>query len=127
MKLRLEFNIESPDENGNVFSESVIENIAANAKGALVALEYDSRPLGLVTGARRDGNQIELEASLDTTRPETEFFEKGHIVYSLSCLYRDMDFEQTGDVRLIKSARLYSVIIEPGRKFQPETTIFTIE
>ena len=127
MKLRLEFNTESIDENGNVFGESVIENIIGNAKGVPVFLEYDSRPLGSVTDARRDGNQVELEATLDTNRPETEFFEKGHIVYSVSCSYRDMDFEQTGGIRLIKSARLDSVVIEPGRKHTPESTIFTIE
>lgn len=126
MKLRLEFNTESPDENGNIFSESVIESIVGNAKDVLVLLEYDSRPLGTVINARRDGNQIEMEANLDTNRPETEFFEKGHIVYSVSCSYRDMDFEQTGGIRLIKSARLHSVIIEPGRKHIPETTIFTM-
>jgi hypothetical protein len=126
MKLRLEFNTELPDENGNVFSESVIESIVGNAKDVQIILEYDSRPLGLVTYARRDGNQVELEASLDKTRPETEFFEKGHIVYSVSCSYRDMDFEQTGDVRVIKAARLHSVIIEPGRKHTPESTIFTM-
>jgi hypothetical protein len=124
MKLRLELNIESPDENGNVFSESVIESIVGEAKDVPVFLEYDSRPLGSVTSARRDGNQIEMEARLDETRPETEFFEKGHIVYSVSCSYQDMDFEQTGDVRVIKSARLHSVIIEPGRKYTPESTIF---
>ena len=126
MKLQLEFNTESPDENGNVFSESVIESIVESAKDVLVLLEFDSRPLGTVTNARRDGNRVELDASLDTNRPETEFFEKGHIVYSVSCSYKDMDFEQTGGIRLIKSARLHSVIIEPGRKYVPETTIFTM-
>jgi hypothetical protein len=126
MKLRLVFNTESPDENGNVFSESVIESIVGNAKDVPVFLEYDSRPLGRVNNASRDGNQIDLEASLDKTRPETEFFEKGHIVYWVSCQYRDMDFEQTGDVRIIKSARLDSVVIEPGRKYKPESTIFTM-
>lgn len=127
MKLRLEFNTETPDENGNIFTESVIDLITNDARDVPVFLEYDSRPLGFVTDAHRTSQTVELSAHLDKTRPETEFFEKGHIVYSISCSYRDMDFEQTGNVRVIKSARLHSITIEPGRKFPQESTIFTIE
>lgn len=127
MKLRLEFNIDAPDENGNIFSEQVIENIVKNARGVPVVLDNDSRPLGHVAHARRVGNRVEVDAQLDRTKPEAEFFEKGHVVYSVRCGYRDMDFEQTENVRRIVSARLSEIIIEPGRKFPPETTIFTIE
>lgn len=127
MKLRLEFNTETPDENGNIFTESVFDTIISNAKDVPVFLGFDSRPFGLITAARRNEKSIEMDALLDKNRAEAEFFEKGHIVFSVSCSYRDMDFVQTGDVRVITSARLNSVTIEPGRKYPPESTIFTIE
>jgi hypothetical protein len=127
MKLRLEFNTDAPDENGNIFSVQVIENIVKHAAGVPIVLEYDARPLGFITDARRSGNFVEVDARLDQTKPESEFFEKEHIVYSFRCTYQDMDFEQTGNVREITSARLSSIIIEPGRKFPPASTIFTIE
>ncbi|HEY0428906.1 MAG TPA: hypothetical protein VGC76_14080 [Pyrinomonadaceae bacterium] len=127
MKLRLEFNTEMPDENGNIFSERAIENIVSNARGVPLILEYDSQPLGFINSARRYGNFVEIDANLDETKPESEFFEKEHIVYSLRCSYQDMDFEQTEDVRKITSARLGAIIIEPGRKYPPVSTIFTID
>lgn len=126
MKLQLEFNTDQPDENGSIFTESVFDTITDNAEDVPVFLGYDSRPIGVITGARKNDAGVELDVRLDETRPETEFFEKGHIVYSVSCSYKDMDFEQTGDVRVIKSARLGTVTIEPGRKYPPTTTIFTI-
>ena len=128
MKLRVEFNTQTPDEGGNVFSEQVIDEIAASAKDTPVFLEYESSPLGFVTGAQKYGSEIELDVKLDETREETPFFERGFIVYTVSCSYRNMSFEQTGNTRKINSARLGSVIIEPGRKEQPRgCTIFVIE
>ena len=127
MKLQLEFNTEKPDENNNIFSESVFEGIIGSAKDAPVFVGFDIRPIGSVKTARRNSEGVELDVHLDESRPETEFFEKGHIVYSVSCAYQNMDFEQTGNVRVIKSAQLQSVTIEPGRKFPPVSTIFTIK
>lgn len=128
MKLRLEFNTQTPDESGNVFSDRVIDEIIGSAKDAPVFLDYDSNPIGFIVDARRDGFEVELDAKLDESRTETEFFERGFIVYTVSCMYRNMNFEQTGSTRLIKSAQLGSVIIEPGKKHPPQgCTIFTIE
>ena len=114
MKLRLEYSPEIPDENGNVFSESVIESIADSARGVPLVLDYESHALGFVRSARRNGNFLEIDAKLDETKPETEFFEKEHIVYSVRCSYQDLDFEQTGNVRTIKSARLRAIKAEGG-------------
>src|SRR5438128_3155785 len=119
MKLLLKFNTAEPDSNGNIFGEQVIDAIIESAENVPVFLEYDSSPIGFVTAAERCGSEIELEAKLDEKRPETFFFEKEFIVYSVTCSYSNMSFEQTGNVRIIKSARLSSVIIEPGRKFPP--------
>ena len=127
MKLRVEFNTENPDENGNIFSERVIENIVTHAEGVPLFLEHHLHPLGFIVKAQRYGNFVEIDARLDETKPESEFFEKGHIVYSVRCTYQDMDFEQTGSERTITSARLGSIIIEPGRRYPPVSTIFTIE
>ena len=126
MKLRLEFNTETPNENGNVFSESIFDVIIENAKDVPVFLGNENYQIGLITGARRIDDSVELDARLDENKPETEFFEKGHIVYSVNCSYKDMDFEQTGNLRVIKSARLSAVTIEPGRKYPPQSTIFVI-
>ena len=128
MKLRVEFNTQAPDEGGNVFTEQVIDEIAASAKDTPVFLEYDRSPLGFVTGAHRFGSEIELDVKLDEAREETSFFERGFIIYTVSCSYRNMSFEQTGGIRRINSARLGSVTIEPGRKEPPRgCTIFVIE
>ncbi len=126
MKLQIEFNTDYPDDEGNIFSETVIDGIANSAKDVPVFLGEDSKPFGIITDAQKTDKTIELGAKLDETRPETEFFEKGHIMYSISCTYKNMDFEQTGDVRLIKSAQLASITIEPGRKKPPASLIFTI-
>jgi hypothetical protein len=128
MKLQIEFNTKTPDENGNVFTETVFDSIISNAKDVPVFLGDDSRPIGIITDARKgiEGEEVELHAHLDRSRPESEFFEKGHIVFSVSCSYRDMEFEQTGNIRVIKSAKLRSVTIEPGRKYPPTSTIFVI-
>jgi hypothetical protein len=128
MKLRLEFNTKTPDENGNVFTETVFDSIIQNAKDVPVFLGDNLRPIGIVTDAERSagGEEVELHAHLDKSRPETEFFEKGHIIFSVSCSYRDMEFEQTGNIRVIKSAKLRSVTIEPGRKYPPTSTIFVM-
>jgi hypothetical protein len=126
MKICLELNMDRPNSDGNIFSESAIDAVANAAINVPVFLGGDFKPFGIITDARKTDKGIELEARLDENMPETEFFEKGHVVYWVSYSYKNMDFEQINDVLVIKSAELASVTLEPGRKLPPESRIYTI-